>query len=119
MIRYFMLMGSLFYVAVVSQYYSTVDPTFLQSALPNMIEKELIFMPVNDHSSFNPGGSHWSLLVFYRPLSSFYHYDSLKSYNSRAAHEAMIKVSPFLACFTPIFTEMPVPSQENGKKKEW
>lgn len=50
------------------------------------IEKSFIFFPINDHDQNSAGGSHWSLLVFSRPESKFFHFDSNGS-NYRAAKD--------------------------------
>ncbi|XP_031623735.1 sentrin-specific protease 8 [Contarinia nasturtii] len=39
--------------------------------------KSFIFFPLNDNDEAKAGGNHWSLLVFSRPESTFYYYDSL------------------------------------------
>ena len=44
----------------------------------NLRSKDLIFLPVNDSTSYDcPGGSHWSLLVFDNKTEQFHHYDSM------------------------------------------
>lgn len=40
-------------------------------------EKQFIFLPWNDNDEVKAGGSHWSLLVFSRPESTFFYYDSM------------------------------------------
>ncbi|XP_066935690.1 sentrin-specific protease 8-like [Clytia hemisphaerica] len=54
--------------------------------------KEYIFMAVNDNEENSCGGSHWSLLVYYRLSSSFIHYDSCGSFNNKAALSLATKV---------------------------
>ena len=85
---------------------STVSPVYfidfaaagmqsLSSAIPPKIdEKQLIFIPVNDNATENVGGTHWSLLVYYRPGNVFYYYDSLSSSNERHARQAADRLLP-------------------------
>lgn len=44
-------------------------------------EKNFILFPINDNSKDQVGGSHWSLLVYSKPDSTFYHFDSSGSSN--------------------------------------
>lgn len=43
----------------------------------NATGKSFIFLPLNDNNEVKAGGNHWSLLVFSRPESTFFYYDSL------------------------------------------
>jgi sentrin-specific protease 8 len=47
---------------------------------PDLLTAEAVFIPVNDSVDLeSPGGSHWSLIIFYKPTQIFYYYDSLES----------------------------------------
>ncbi|KAL1916666.1 uncharacterized protein VTP21DRAFT_5370 [Calcarisporiella thermophila] len=63
------------------------DTTDFVSALPPAISRStVLFIPINDNNDgHRAGGSHWSLLVFYRPTRVFYHYDSMNDYNEHHA----------------------------------
>lgn len=57
----------------------------------NAHEKQFIFMPLNDNNEVTAGGNHWSLLVFSRPESTFFYYDSLIG-----GHSSLRSLRPFL-----------------------
>ena len=59
-----------------------------------MNESDWVFLPVNNRTDEmnGDGGSHWSLLVYYRKSHSFYHYDSIKGKNWNHAKELMTNV---------------------------
>lgn len=61
----------------------------------NIIEKNLVIFPLNDNSEDKIGGSHWSLLVYSKPDSTFFHFDSFGSNNS---HVCSKLVSIVKAC---------------------
>ncbi|XP_071478414.1 sentrin-specific protease 8-like [Diadema antillarum] len=82
--------------------------------LPN---KQLIFLAINDNdSSASTGGSHWSLLVFWRSDYSFRHYDSCGSYNERAARDVARKLQPHIGPTgkKASFIHEQSPQQQNG-----
>lgn len=68
-------------------------------------QKRLIFLAVNNNESVHQaGGSHWSLLVFYRSKNTFIHYDSGHGINSSAAKKCAHRLTPFIsAASTPTF----------------
>jgi len=92
------------------------DTSSLDSALPeNISEKILIFMPVNDSTNYREGGgSHWSLLAYYKPLNCFFHYDSLNHYNGHVAQSFASKLADVLKFPDYRFYDMPTPKQSNG-----
>lgn len=53
----------------------------------HLSEKELVLFPVNNNEDVNAaeGGSHWSLLAYYRNANLFVHHDSCRSLNSEPA----------------------------------
>lgn len=53
----------------------------------HLSEKELVLFPVNDNENVNTaeGGSHWSLLAYYRNANLFVHHDSCRCLNSEPA----------------------------------
>ncbi|KAI9193407.1 uncharacterized protein BJ171DRAFT_528232 [Polychytrium aggregatum] len=103
---------------------NTQDPTSLQSALPkDLAKKNIVFLPINDSdgTTNSISGSHWSLLVFYRPTNSFYYYDSLGRYNLSAAKLTKDKFAPLLVPrllnkFEQVshFAQVETPIQVNG-----
>ncbi|ROT63631.1 sentrin-specific protease 8 [Penaeus vannamei] len=59
--------------------------------------KEYIFLPVNDNSSvIAPGGSHWSLLIYSKYDSKWYHYDSQRGCNYRDARCLVQRINSYL-----------------------
>lgn len=48
----------------------------------NAKEKSFIFLPLNDNDEDQVGGNHWTLLVFSRAESTFFHYDSMQNRDS-------------------------------------
>ncbi|KAI8930388.1 hypothetical protein BC831DRAFT_440348, partial [Entophlyctis helioformis] len=95
------------------------DASFLAGALPPDIkDKPLIFAPINDSAGDGGGGSHWSLLVFFRPTNSFYYYDSMGAANLSHAHRTMKAlfaiVSGSESSSLPILTRIDTPMQVNG-----
>ncbi|XP_046405687.1 sentrin-specific protease 8-like [Ischnura elegans] len=63
----------------------------------NAKEKDLIFFPLNDCMDIlNPGGSHWSLLVYSKNDKTLCHYDSLLGRNSYQANELSKKIIGYL-----------------------
>lgn len=61
-------------------------------------QKSLIFLPVNDSEEMDqPGGTHWSLLVFVRSRVAFEHYDSFKGHNFAHAESIARALAPLLA----------------------
>uniref|UniRef100_A0A6A7FMZ5 Sentrin-specific protease 8-like n=1 Tax=Hirondellea gigas TaxID=1518452 RepID=A0A6A7FMZ5_9CRUS len=59
--------------------------------------KDYILLPVNDNNStVSSGGSHWSLLVFSRFDSKWYHYDSQRGSNYRDARVLVQRINRYL-----------------------
>ena len=65
----------------------------------DLVNKEYIMMPVNNNE--NPAkdaGEHWSLLIYRKSDSKFYHYDSIRGVNERHAKkvvEVIAKANPY------------------------
>jgi len=69
----------------------------ISSALPpNLKLKKLLFFPINNAAYSKGGGSHWSLLVYYRPDNTYYYYDSLNNMNLEVAKVASQSILPFI-----------------------
>jgi len=63
------------------------------------VDKDFVFLPLNDNIELDsPGGTHWSLLVFSKPESAFYHFDSYGDSNQRHAWELVARLWPILGC---------------------
>lgn len=71
-------------------------PVFLDPL--NTLERNFIFMPLNDCEDLrSPGGTHWSLLAFSKPESTFYHIDSSNESNDRQARSLASKLSHYFS----------------------
>ena len=61
--------------------------------------KDVVIFPINNNSEpLSAGGSHWSLLVIYKKLQKFIHYDSLHSSNKNIAFEIFNKLKSYFNC---------------------
>lgn len=61
--------------------------------------KSFIFLPLNDNNEVKAGGNHWSLLVFSRPESTFYYYDSLNNGTSlRSLRPFLLELAAAIDC---------------------
>ncbi|XP_077986256.1 sentrin-specific protease 8-like [Glandiceps talaboti] len=84
----------------------------------NLESKKLVFLAVNDNESCDTvGGSHWSLLVFYREKETFEHYDSGGTCNSQIAASLSDKLTSYVKAGAGTkmnFTNMDSPHQTNG-----
>ncbi|KAI8891632.1 hypothetical protein BC833DRAFT_613598, partial [Globomyces pollinis-pini] len=82
---------------------------------PDLKSKQLIFLPINDNQGDQAGGSHWSLLVHYRPTNAFYYYDSLHDANRKLTETYKSKLAKLINTSPQsIFVPIPTPQQENG-----
>ncbi|KAJ4838916.1 hypothetical protein Tsubulata_025949 [Turnera subulata] len=84
-------------------------------------DKKLVIFPVNDNADVNlaEGGSHWSLLAYYRDANVFVHHDSLRSMNRRGAlqlYKAVVGLvtDPDTAAHTKYMESTDSPRQLNG-----
>ncbi|KAJ9064683.1 SUMO1 sentrin specific peptidase 8 [Entomophthora muscae] len=90
-------------------------PASLQGVLPNALyDANYVFLPVNDHLSHTAGGNHWSLLVYSRPNSSFFYYDSYNNSNYHHAKNTAECFIHFLGLPPSTLRVMPTPQQKNG-----
>lgn len=66
----------------------------------NATGKSFIFLPLNDNTEVKAGGNHWSLLVFSRPDSTFYYYDSLNNSSTslRSLRPILIELAAAFDC---------------------
>lgn len=91
---------------------------FVQVIEPlNIYEKEVLIIPINNNegSEKSDGGSHWSLLIYYKPHKMFYHYDSLGRINLGAAMIVAKKLTEFFGYNTPYtMTSLKGSTQNNG-----
>ncbi|KAJ3338372.1 hypothetical protein HDU93_009608 [Gonapodya sp. JEL0774] len=73
------------------------DARYLQQALPKVDFQTAVFIPVNNNADVNSaGGTHWSMLVFFRPSKTFYYYDSARNMNKAFAIRTIQKVKESL-----------------------
>lgn len=79
-------------------------------------QKQFVFFPLNDNDSPDTaGGSHWSLLVYSKPESSFFHFDSSCVSNHNAAWEFASHLIPYLTQTGSInFADKECLQQTNG-----
>lgn len=64
----------------------------------NAKKKLFIFFPFNDNNEVKAGGNHWSLLVFSRPESTFFHFDSLNSESLRSCVPFVCELAAAIDC---------------------
>lgn len=63
----------------------------------NLERKNVIFLPINDNDLDEQGGTHWSLLVYFKDLDRFIHYDSQEnSCNFESARIVASRLVPVL-----------------------
>lgn len=62
-------------------------------------DSELLIFPVNNNENVElaEGGSHWSLLVYYKEANSFFHHDSFMGVNRWNAKQLFKAISPFVS----------------------
>lgn len=61
--------------------------------------KQFIFLPLNDNNEVKAGGNHWSLLIFSRSESTFFHYDSLSNGPSlRSLRPFLLELAAAIDC---------------------
>lgn len=73
--------------------HSPAPKELLISALPRTLTTaKIIFIPINNNLDVQDagGGSHWSLLVYYRPANHFYYYDSIRGSGSERLAKAAV-----------------------------
>lgn len=98
------------------------DATFLTDCLAplKLRDKNLVIFTVNDNVDVNEagGGSHWSLLVYYRKMNMFVHHDSFHGINSLHAEMLSKSVAGLLADYqfaaSASFVDCPTPRQRNA-----
>ncbi|XP_065268295.1 sentrin-specific protease 8 [Emys orbicularis] len=78
--------------------------------------KEVVFLAINDNSNQAAGGTHWSLLVYFRDKNCFAHYDSHSKSNSAHAKLVAGKLEAFLGKRggKVAFIEEKAPAQQNS-----
>ncbi|OMO71188.1 Peptidase C48, SUMO/Sentrin/Ubl1 [Corchorus capsularis] len=84
-------------------------------------DKKLVIFPVNDNDdvSVAEGGSHWSLLAYYRSAYVFVHHDSSRQMNKSNAMRLFKSVAGFMgdpssACNAKYLECIDTPQQVNG-----
>ena len=82
----------------------------------NIWQKKYIFMAVNDNKSkTEPGGQHWSLLIYTIKEDMWYHYDSLNNLNLKEARYLVGRIQDYLRPgATPKITEAICTQQDNN-----
>ena len=79
----------------------------------NLEDKDLIVLAVNDSDNPDrPGGSHWSLLMFSRQASEFFHFDSSTGMNHQAARQLSERTHSYLMSKMQIEDRFPLKMKE-------
>lgn len=95
------------------------DPTQLDALFAplKLKTRQLVLFPVSDHDEpEDVGGTHWSLLAFYRRdgTETFFHFDSLIGINLQSAEHLARRVAPLLGTRNTRVLACPTPQQQNG-----
>ncbi|CAO3621137.1 unnamed protein product [Cunninghamella blakesleeana] len=91
------------------------DPKDLQGVLPQIENRKIIFIPINDGSATKANdGTHWSLLVYYKSMKSFFYYDSLNTTNIHSAKYTAKRVISLLEMDNYEFKVISSPQQEGS-----
>jgi len=81
-------------------------------------DKALVVFPVNDNDDVDiaEGGSHWSLVAYYRNANVFVHHDSCRGLNAAPAKKLYKSVAGYMGSASePSFLECTnSPMQDNG-----
>ncbi|KAL2328665.1 hypothetical protein Fmac_022092 [Flemingia macrophylla] len=84
-------------------------------------DKTLVIFPINDNDDVEraEGGSHWSLLAYYRDANLFVHHDSCRSMNAAPAKQLYKAVAGYMGLSRPASETSSLectnsPLQENG-----
>lgn len=64
----------------------------------NATDKRIAFFALNDNMRNAAGGSHWSLLVWVKPVQTFYHFDSATPSNKEVSQSIVEKIKGYFAC---------------------
>lgn len=91
--------GSILFVSPeVSQCLKMVSPEEVEMFLGpvDAVSKDVIFFALNDNTQNAAGGSHWSLLVWSKPVQTFFHFDSSSASNQDVAESMVAKIRHFL-----------------------
>lgn len=90
----------LFVSPEVTQCLKMVSPPEVEMFLSplNALDRDLIFFALNNNSQHAAGGSHWSLLVWSRPVQTFFHFDSSTPSNHHVGEAMVAKLKDFLQC---------------------
>ncbi|KAJ8712326.1 hypothetical protein PYW07_005168 [Mythimna separata] len=87
--------------------------TFLEPL--GVSKRQFVFFALNDNDTPDmAGGSHWSLLVYSKPESCFYHLDSSYVSNHKAAWELASHLIPYLSKGNINFVNKDCLQQGNG-----
>lgn len=78
--------------------------------------KQILIIPINDsENTGGEGGSHWSLLVYYRKMQEFHYFDSNNNYNLVHAEKIKTKLINYLQIKQETsITICPTPQQINN-----
>lgn len=83
-----------------------------------LASRQLVLFPVSDHDEPDfVGGTHWSLLAYYKrddSAGAFYHFDSLGDNNCIPAEHLARRVAPLLGTRDARVIAGPTPQQTNG-----
>lgn len=80
-----------------------------QAFVSQFTDKKMVFIPINNTTSSESYGTHWSLLVWDVSSQTFHHFDSSQPLNRNAATQTARRLCPRLAV-----QEKDCPQQQNG-----
>jgi sentrin-specific protease 8 len=96
------------FIGPCAAYLASHDPESIQ------VTGSLVFIPVNNNSGNQIGGTHWSLLVYQRDINTFYSADSMHPTNIQCAKRYQIALEKSLGVIQSNFEILQVPRQANG-----
>jgi len=80
----------------------------------DLSSKEVILIPINDEQSTHAGGTHWSLLVWFKEQEKLVHYNSIRNSNMKAAKRTANSFSSSIGIKVPFkIVEADVIAQTN------
>jgi sentrin-specific protease 8 len=89
----FICPSTVFMVQMLEDYQDIVE----QVSHLDLPKKDIIFIPINDSVDIQTGGgSHWSLMVYFKKSSKYIHFDSAGELNFDAAQRVVMKIAKLI-----------------------
>lgn len=89
-----------------------VNAIFLSHLSPE--SRSYIIFAVNDNSSSDAGGSHWSLCVYSKPDNTFFHFDSYSGSNNSSCSKLVKILKECLGCKSAVIKNVECLQQNNS-----